>query len=92
MSSNTTIYCYYFISKNPAVARGLALAETKIAEDTRKMAKLVPKANMDKLDDYMNHLYEDDMNEYIVGTTAILDLARFPVNQEELIQNESLML
>ena len=47
---------------------------------------------MDDLDDYMNHLYEDDMTEYIIGTSAILDLARFPVNQEELIQNESLML
>jgi hypothetical protein len=47
---------------------------------------------MDKIDEYMMLLYEDDMVQRIIGTTAILDLVRFPANQEELVQNESLML
>ena len=74
------------------MSRGMALAESKLAEEERKKRMMTPKASMDELEEYMNHLYEDDMNEYIIGTSAILDLARFPVNQEELIQNESLML
>ena len=74
------------------VSRGMVLAESKLAADEHRKARMTPKASMDDLEEYMNHMYEDDMNEYIIGTSAILDLARFPANQEEMIQNESLML
>jgi hypothetical protein len=48
-------------------------------------------ATLDKIDDYMEKLYDDDMKEKVKGTAMILELAKHAGNLEALIQNESLM-
>ena len=48
-------------------------------------------ASLDKMDEYMEKLYDDNMEEKIKGTSMILELAKDAGNLETLVQNESLM-
>jgi hypothetical protein len=48
-------------------------------------------ANINELDDYMEMLYEEDIEAKKRGSALILQLARNPDNLEELFQNESIL-
>ena len=65
------------------------LERQKEQKQMDKMQKQMDKVSFDKLDDYIEQLYED--GEKVKGTHKILLLARNPDHLEDLLSNETLL-